>query len=89
MVTDNNIPVPVPIAPMKSAMTDRAPIHIPPKAAAVGMYLLRTWINAESRCPFMTIWLSRNCLATSRAEAPETSIQVLLNKAQAVKMKVK
>ena len=27
-------------SPRKSASTDRAPIHSPPKAAAVGMYLL-------------------------------------------------
>lgn len=30
-------PVPEPIAPMKSAMMVSAPMHIPPKAAAVGM----------------------------------------------------
>lgn len=39
MVTANKIPVPDPIAPMKSAKTDRAPMQRPPKAAAVGMYL--------------------------------------------------
>lgn len=39
MVTANKIPVPEPMAPRKSAMTDRPPIHRPPKAAAVGMYL--------------------------------------------------
>ena len=39
MVTANKIPVPDPIAPMKSAKTDKAPIHKPPKAAAVGIYL--------------------------------------------------
>jgi len=39
MVTASKIPVPEPIAPKKSARTDRAPIHNPPKAAAVGMYL--------------------------------------------------
>ena len=38
-----------PIAPMKSARTDRAPIHRPPKAAAVGMYLLSSWIMEVSR----------------------------------------
>nr|GMD87552.1 Os09g0347750 [Ipomoea batatas] len=52
----NRIPVPEPIAPMKSANTVNAPMHIPPKAAAV---------------------------ATSRADDPETSIQVFENKAQA------
>lgn len=39
MVTANKIPVPDPMAPMKSAMTDKAPMQSPPKAAAVGMYL--------------------------------------------------
>jgi hypothetical protein len=39
MVTANKIPVPDPIAPMKSANTERAPIQSPPNAAAVGMYL--------------------------------------------------
>jgi hypothetical protein len=41
IVTAKRIPVPEPIAPMKSAKMDRAPIQQPPKAAAVGMYLLR------------------------------------------------
>lgn len=39
IVTANKIPVPEPMAPRKSAMTERPPIHRPPKAAAVGMYL--------------------------------------------------
>lgn len=38
-MTARRIPVPDPIAPMKSAKMDKAPIHTPPKAAAVGMYL--------------------------------------------------
>ena len=33
----SNSPVPEPMAPMKSAMIVRAPMHMPPKAAAVGM----------------------------------------------------
>lgn len=33
------MPVPEPMAPRKSANTDRAPMHRPPNAAAVGMYL--------------------------------------------------
>ena len=40
IVTANNIPVPEPIAPIKSAITESAPMQRPPKAAAVGMYLL-------------------------------------------------
>lgn len=39
MVTASRIPVPDPIAPRKSANTERAPIQRPPNAAAVGMYL--------------------------------------------------
>lgn len=31
--------MPEPMAPRKSAITDKPPIHSPPKAAAVGMYL--------------------------------------------------
>ena len=49
MVTANNIPVPDPIAPMKSAVTDKAPIHSPPNAAAVGIYLLSSLYNDDSR----------------------------------------
>lgn len=44
IVTANKIPVPDPIAPMKSARTDNAPMHNPPKAAAVGMYLYKNKI---------------------------------------------
>lgn len=39
MVTASRIPVPDPMAPRKSASTERAPMHKPPNAAAVGMYL--------------------------------------------------
>ena len=39
IVTASRIPVPEPMAPRKSANTDRAPMHKPPNAAAVGMYL--------------------------------------------------
>lgn len=39
MVTASRMPVPEPMAPRKSAITDNPPIHSPPKAAAVGMYL--------------------------------------------------
>lgn len=33
------LPVPDPMAPSASAITDRAPMHIPPNQAAVGIYL--------------------------------------------------
>lgn len=39
MVTASRMPVPDPMAPRKSAKTERAPMHNPPNAAAVGMYL--------------------------------------------------
>lgn len=39
MVTARRIPVPEPIAPTKSAKIVRAPMHSPPKVAAVGMTL--------------------------------------------------
>ena len=74
-----------PIAPMKSARTDSAPIQRPPKAAAVGIYLLSSWIMLVSLCPLITICCSLNCLATSLAELPETSIQVLEKNAQDLK----
>lgn len=41
MVTASRIPVPDPIAPRKSASTERAPMQRPPNAAAVGMYLTK------------------------------------------------
>lgn len=41
MDTDNNIPVPEPIAPKRSAKMEITPMHIPPRMAAVGMYRLR------------------------------------------------
>lgn len=44
MLTANNIPLPEPIAPIKSAKMVKSPTHIPPTAAAVGMYLLKTEI---------------------------------------------
>ena len=99
----NNLPVPEPIAPRASAITERAPIHIPPNQAAVGMYLkniffifdresltwlrrsfmasfnfylLSSWIIDESLNPLMTIPCSFNCLETSLADEPETSIHV-------------
>ena len=39
------VPVPEPMAPMKSAMMVRAPMHMPPKAAAVGMYRLSSFFS--------------------------------------------
>ena len=36
------MPLPEPIAPMKSAKMVKRPTHMPPTAAAVGIYLLST-----------------------------------------------
>ena len=47
IVTASRIPVPEPMAPMKSAKMERAPIQQPPKAAAVGMYLFK-YLTIES-----------------------------------------
>jgi len=38
IVTASKIPVPEPIAPKKSAITVKAPMLIPPKEAAIGIY---------------------------------------------------
>jgi len=42
--TARRIPVPDPIAPIKSENMEISPMSIPPKAAAVGINLLRTWV---------------------------------------------
>lgn len=77
MVTDNNIPVPDPITPMKSAMMDKAPIHIPPKAAATGINLFNSLLVPYSVNPLYYNYYSFNYLATSLTPDPDTSIQVL------------
>jgi len=43
MVTANKIPVPLPITPKKSAKIVKAPIHIPPKTAALYIYNYLHW----------------------------------------------
>ena len=61
-------------------------MHMPPNAAAVGMYRLSSFASDESRWPFITICWSRSCFATSFAEEPETSIQVFEKRAHATRM---
>ena len=51
IVTARRIPVPDPIAPMKSAKMERAPIQTPPNAAAVGMYLFKVLTIDSSLYP--------------------------------------
>lgn len=60
MVTDNNIPVPEPITPMKSATMDKAPIHIPPKPAATGINLFNSLLVPPSVKPLYYIYYSFN-----------------------------
>ena len=51
MVTASNIPVPDPITPKKSAIMVNAPMHIPPNAAATGIYLPNSFLNPVSLKP--------------------------------------
>ena len=88
MVMASKIPVPDPMAPMKSAKTERAPMHTPPKAAAVGMYLLRYLTIESSLMPSIKSSWSINWRATSRELEPETSIQILEKNAQEANTKV-
>ena len=44
ILTASKIPLPEPIAPIKSAKIVNKPTHIPPTAAAVGIYLFNTEI---------------------------------------------
>ena len=87
IVTVSKIPVPEPMAPRKSATMVKAPMHIPPKVAAVGMYLLNISLVPESVCPRTNIPSLFRFLATSSGPCPENSIHVLLNSAQARLMK--
>lgn len=77
IVTAKRIPVPDPIAPMKSAKIDNAPIHTPPKAAATGIYLLSCLTIESSLIPSITNSWSISYLTTSRELDPDTSIQIL------------
>lgn len=70
------------MAPMKSARIVNAPMHIPPKVAAIGIYFFKILYKLESLCPYKLISYSFNYLATSFGEDPETSIQVLEKTAQ-------
>jgi hypothetical protein len=56
--------IPDPIAPKKSAKIVRAPIHIPPNEAAMGIYLFNTSLIDESLYPTIYISYSFNYLAT-------------------------
>jgi len=81
IVTAKRIPVPEPIAPMKSAKMERAPIQHPPKAAATGIYLLSYLTILSSLIPSITNSCSMSYLTTSLELDPDTSIQILEKKA--------
>ena len=74
--------------PSRSAITDKAPMQAPPKAAAVGITRFNSLYTDVSRWPAIIIPCSLSCLATSRGEELETSIHVLENNAQADKVNV-
>ena len=77
MDTDNKIPVPEPITPIKSEKIDKRPMIIPPHAAATGMYrfkTVRTWFQGQ---PFMNMLSSLNFFAMSRGDYFEISSQIL------------
>lgn len=78
--------LPEPITPMKSAIMVRAPMHIPPNVAAMGIYLPKYFLRPSSLCPAKIIPYSFNYLATSLTELPETSIHVFENIAQVPSM---
>lgn len=52
------------MAPRKSARIVNAPMHIPPKVAAIGMYLYSYFLILPSLNPAMLISCSFNYLAT-------------------------
>ncbi len=83
IVTVKRIPVPDPIAPKKSAKIVKTPMHIPPRVAAV-IINDRSFLSVPSLVdPLMNIPCSFKFLATYLGPCPETSIQVLLKRAQA------
>lgn len=51
MFTERRIPVPDPIAPSISAVIVNNPTHMPPNAAATGMYQLKKLIIDSSPKP--------------------------------------
>ena len=63
-------------------------MHIPPKVAAMGMYLFKISVEFCSLFTLMEHLSSLKFLAKSETPDPETSILVFENKAQEIKMKV-
>jgi hypothetical protein len=67
---------------------ERAPIHIPPKAAATGISLLSSFLSPYSVNPLCINYYSFNYLATSLTPYPDTSIQALEKRPQVPIMKM-
>jgi hypothetical protein len=88
IVTARRIPVPDPIAPMKSAKMERAPMQIPPNAAATGIYLLSYFTMESSLIPSITSSWSMSYLTTSLELDPDTSIQILEKNAHELNTKI-
>lgn len=86
IVTAKRIPVPDPMAPMISAMIERAAMQIPPRVAAIGIYFLSYFSRLESLCPWSIISSCLSYLATSLGLDSEISIHYLLKKAQTLSM---
>ena len=77
MFTASRIPVPDPIAPSMSAVMVSNPTHIPPRAAATGMYQLKK-LTIDSSPKFITQRsLLTIYLTMSLVDIPETSNQSL------------
>ena len=85
-MTASKIPVPDPMAPTKSAKIVRAPMHIPPKVAAMGIYLFNLRYILSSLNLSMKNPCSLKLFETSLTPDPETSIQVLLKRAHEIRM---
>jgi len=88
MVTANKIPVPLPIAPIKSAKMVKTPTHIPPQAAAIGILFSNSRTNEVSLDPLIVMNYSLSFLATSLGPSPEISIQYLANNPHAAMINV-
>lgn len=88
MLTLSNIPVPDPMAPKKSAKIVNKPIQMPPNVAAVNINCFNFLYVPSFVCPFKNIPSSFSLLATYLGPCPETSIQVLLKRAQMLIMKI-
>ena len=90
IVTAKRIPVPLPIAPIKSAKIVNNPMHIPPKVAAAGIVLFNysKTFSSLSLIPSKKYWLSLKLLAISLPLLPDNSTQVLEKSREAYKIKI-